>query len=144
MSDHGKETEHHGVGHVVPVRILVVTGVGLLVLTVITVAAAQFDFGKANVWVALGIAVLKASLVCLFFMHLRWDRPFNGLVLIISFAFVALFIAFALTDTHEYAHTLDPRDATQVRDKLAELEAPAAAPPGEAGGGGDAPAENGH
>jgi len=121
-TDGHKTLEHHGVGHIVPISILAVTGGGLLVLTVITVWAASFDFGPANVWIALGIAAVKGSLVVLFFMHLRWDRPFNGVIFVTSLAFVALFISFAMTDTFEYAPDMDAGDAPLVRQKLAELE----------------------
>ena len=117
-SQHG---EDHGVGHVVPVRILFTTGIGLLILTAVTVFVADMDFGNFNIWIALAIAVLKGSLVLLFFMHLRYDRPFNGIIFVASLAFVALFISFALTDTTEYAGTLDPGDAPKVTEKLTAL-----------------------
>lgn len=122
MTDGHKTDEHHAVGHIVPISLLVVTGGGLLVLTVITVWVASFDFGAANVWIALGIAALKGSLVVLFFMHLLWDRPFNGVIFVSSLAFVALFISFAMTDTFEYAPDVDTGDAPLVQQKLAELE----------------------
>ena len=61
---------HHGVGHIVPLKILFGTGAGLLFLTFITVWSAQYDLGEANIWVAMAIATLKASLVCLFFAGL--------------------------------------------------------------------------
>ncbi len=114
--------ESHGVGHIVPVRVLFATGFALLVLTVITVGASLFDFGAGNIWIALTIAVMKGSLVVLFFMHLRYDRPFNGFVFCTALAFVALFITFALTDTFEYARDLDTGNAERVEAKLLELE----------------------
>ncbi len=118
MTDSHESSEHHSVGHLVPVKILVGTALALLVLTVITVTAARFDFGKANVWIALGIAVLKGSLVALFFMHLRWDRPFNAILFVTSLAFVALFISFALTDTREYGPDMDTGNAPLVQEQL--------------------------
>ena len=71
---------------------------GLLLLTGLTVAVAQVDLGNLNLYLAMGIAVLKASLVVLFFMHLFWDRPFNSLVFIGCLLFVSLFIGLTLTD----------------------------------------------
>ncbi len=122
MASEQSNEGHHGVGHVVPVRILAITAAILLVLTVITVWVASYDFGPANIWVALAIAAIKGSLVALFFMHLRWDRPFNGLVFILSLSFVALFISFAMTDTREYAPDIDPGNAPLVQQKLDELD----------------------
>lgn len=110
IHDHLKHEheDHHGDFHVVPVKYLVMTGVALLFLTVITVLASYIDFAavdltELNIIVAMAIAVVKASLVCLFFMHLRWDRSFNAFVLVASIAFVGLFITFAFKDTQEYS-----------------------------------------
>ncbi len=119
---HGTSQEHHAIGHIVPVRTLFATATLLLILTVVTVAVSKIDFGNLNIWFALGIAVVKGSLVLLFFMHLKYDRPFNGLVFVTSLAFVALFISFALTDTKEYAHQIDTGNAGLVEDELDKTE----------------------
>lgn len=121
-SESSQHEAHEEVGHIVPVRILFVTGMGLLVLTLITVWAASFDFGNLNIWIALAIAVVKGSLVVMFFMHLRYDRPFHGVVLVVSLVFVAVFISFALMDTSEYAHDIIQGDAPEVQKKLAAFE----------------------
>ena len=134
MSDHSSSDTshdaHHGPGHIVSPPILIATGLGLLVLTVITVVVAGIDLGEANIYIALGIAVLKGSLVALFFMHLRWDRPFNQIVFVSSLCFVGLFIAFAMTDTAEYREFIVDGDAPAVKKALAEVEAAQAEPGG--------------
>ena len=90
------DSEHQGVGHVVPLPLLFgVLGI-LLVLTVLTVAVTYVDLGHFNLLVAMLIAVVKASFVALYFMHLRWDRPFNSIVLISALCLVALFVFLAL------------------------------------------------
>ena len=83
--------------HIVPVRVYLGIFAVLSVLTVITVAAAQFDFGALNNLVALGIAVTKATLVVLYFMHARYSGKLTALVIAASVAF--LFILFFLTLT---------------------------------------------
>ncbi|MBC7924315.1 MAG: cytochrome C oxidase subunit IV family protein [Bryobacteraceae bacterium] len=67
---------------------------GLLILTMITVGASYIDFGggTTNVIIAMLIASLKASLVALFFMHLRWDRPLSGIIFVFSLFFLGLFL----------------------------------------------------
>lgn len=105
-ADHGHD--EHALAHPVPVPILLGTLLVLLVLTVVTVMATWIDLGKFNIWLALLIAVVKAAFVCLIFMHLRWDNPFNGVVVIASLLFVALFIAIAITDSSEYASNIKP------------------------------------
>ena len=117
--------EHHGF-HIVPVKTLAAVGTALLVLTLVTVWAASLDFGKLNVWIALAIATVKASLVVAIFMHLNYDRPFHTIVFVVSVSFVALFISFSLTDTHEYAPDVDHGNAPEVVKKLTELESTAA------------------
>jgi cytochrome c oxidase subunit 4 len=72
----------------------------LLVLTVITVAASRINFGSnmTNVIIALGIASIKGSLVALFFMHLRWDKPMNAIIFCSSLFFLGLFLITCYTD----------------------------------------------
>ncbi len=76
--------------------------------TAITVGASMIDLGQANIWVALLIAVIKGGLVVMYFMHLRWDSPFNGVILIAALFFVSVFIGLALLDSHSYQPQLKP------------------------------------
>ena len=98
--------EHEHVGHVVSLKILFGVFAALTFLTVVTVVASLFDFGEFNLVVAMVIAVIKASLVVLFFMHLVWDRPFNAIVFVGCLIFVGLFISLALLDTHQYQRSV--------------------------------------
>jgi cytochrome c oxidase subunit 4 len=93
----------HGMSHVTPVRLLVGVWGALMVLTAITVGATYVDLGgRMNLIVAIVIATVKAGLVVTYFMHLRWDRPFNTLVFLGSLLFVSLFISMTLLDKSEY------------------------------------------
>lgn len=71
----------------------------LLALTVMTVTAAGMDFGSGNVVIALGIASIKGSLVALFFMHLRHDKPMIAVIFVTGMAILAVFLTFCLLDT---------------------------------------------
>lgn len=62
--------KHH---HIIPLKVYFSVLGALLVLTVITVAAARVDFGALNTIIALGIASVKAGLVLAYFMHLKYD-----------------------------------------------------------------------
>ena len=121
----GGHEPHPEVGHVVPVKYLVGAGLALLVLTVVTVAVRYVDLGEANMPLALGIALVKATIVALIFMHLRWDRPFNLLVLIGSIVFVLLLIAFAAMDVHQYEPTMFTGNAPDAQSTL-DANAPGA------------------
>ena len=82
--------------HVVNVRGYLAVFAALLVLTVITVAVASLDLTEsATVAVAVTIATFKATLVAMFFMHLKGERPMvfwslglTGILFAALFAFV--------------------------------------------------------
>jgi cytochrome c oxidase subunit 4 len=111
MGDEAKtasQQEQHEVGHHVPMSVLVGTLVVLLILTFITVAATWVDFGATiNLWIALIIATIKGGLVALYFMHLRYDKPFNAVVLLSTLFFVALFIGLAMMDSAMYQGNIE-------------------------------------
>jgi cytochrome c oxidase subunit 4 len=93
--------DEHGLAHVMPVPMLVGVWAALMVLTGITVASAQFDLGALDLPVAMRIATVKALLVALFFMHLKYDRPFNGLIFMASLVFAGLFVTISMMDVGE-------------------------------------------
>ncbi len=74
---------HHadlGHEHVTPLPVYFGIFGALMVLTAITVAVAWLDLGTLNVLVALGVAVFKASLVVLYFMHLKYSSKLTWVV----------------------------------------------------------------
>jgi cytochrome c oxidase subunit 4 len=128
MANHGHVTPHHDprqplVGHLVGIPILAATALALLLLTAITVyTATNIDLGPLNIWIALFIAVIKGSLVCLYFMHLRWDRPFNIVIFVGCLAFVALFIGLLLTDSVAYQGDLVPPTAKEYAPNITRMK----------------------
>lgn len=107
MSDNkhgGGHGEHHeGIGHVTPASLLLIVGGVLLFLTAVTVWVTMADLGRSgNLIVAMVIATIKATMVCTYFMHLKWDKPFNAVVFVSSVLFVGLFITIALLDKSDY------------------------------------------
>lgn len=123
---HGHDHDHghgHGQGgdhvpHVLPLKMYLGTWIGLMVFTVITVAASYVDFGDVNLWIALLIATVKASLVALLFMHLRWDERFNAIILVSSLIFLAIFIGFTMSDTENRgrAESIENERPANVKD----------------------------
>jgi len=107
---------HEAHVHVVPPWILLAVFAALLFLTFATVAVTWVDFGRtANVWIALTIAAVKSALVALYFMHLRWDSPFNSVILIAALFFVALLIGIIVLDTSEYHNNFFVPPPTSAR-----------------------------
>ena len=70
----------------------------LMILTLVTTWAGLVDLGRLNVVVALAIAVIKASLVVLFFMHIYWSTKLNRVVVVAGFAWLGLLLWLTLTD----------------------------------------------
>lgn len=68
--------------HIEPKRNYLLVFGALMVLTALTTWVAYFDFGAWNNVVAMGIAVIKASLVVLIFMHVRHSTPLTKLVVV--------------------------------------------------------------
>jgi len=92
MSDN---TEHgtHSIGFSLAI------GAALLVLTATTVGAAFVNLGPFNPVIALLIATIKATLVVLFFMHVKGaSEKLTGAVVLSGFFFLAILIALSLAD----------------------------------------------
>ena len=84
--------------HVTPRKTYYTIFAALLTLTMLTVAVARVDLGPFNTIVALTIAVTKAVLVVLYFMHLRYSTRLTKLVVVGGFLWLALMIGFTMTD----------------------------------------------
>jgi|ETNmetMinimDraft_15_1059895.scaffolds.fasta_scaffold124587_1 cytochrome c oxidase subunit 4 len=93
--DHMEAAHDH---HVCSTAAFVVIILSLLFLTFVTVLVSMFDFGAANMWIAMGIAGLKAALVMGVFMHMLWDTTINKLFFICSFLFLGLLFLFLFAD----------------------------------------------
>jgi len=70
----------------------------LLLLTFVTTAVGMINLGRLNVVVALVIAVIKATLVVLFFMHIYWSTKLTKVVVVSGLAWLVLLLWFTLTD----------------------------------------------
>ena len=119
---HGDHSPH-GLGHISPWQTLVKIWVVLMALTILTVMATWVNLGTLNIWIAMGIAVIKGSLVVLYFMHLKYDKPFIGYIFTFSLAFVAFFLAMVVLDSKSYQpqieqRRLDDPDQTPIKQVL--------------------------
>ena len=83
--------------HVAPPSMYYKVFGALIIGTILTVAAAKVDMGPLNNVVMLTIALAKALLVILFFMHVRWGTRLTWLV--VASGFFWLFILFSITMT---------------------------------------------
>ena len=96
-----KQQKEHSSSHfIIPIKYYLITFLSLIILTIITIYTAKYvDLGKSgNVILALVIADIKASLVILFFMGLRWGSTFNRVFFLSSILFLMIFLVFTLID----------------------------------------------
>jgi cytochrome c oxidase subunit 4 len=149
---HGHDDHAHGHAddgavhvHVSSLQFYVGIFLTLVFLTIVTVKISYFDFGAANILIAMLIATVKASLVATFFMHLLHDKLFNTLTFLAAFLFLGVFILLTYDDLGNRGHvdwayggTTDPRTglaapgsepATTATIDESEDEAPPGAKP---------------
>ena len=84
--------------HVVPVRVYILVLSLLFVFTVITVLAAFVELGPLNTPLALAIAIFKASIVVLFFMHVRYNTPLMWVFAGAGFFWLLILLALTMQD----------------------------------------------
>jgi len=85
-------------GHVVPTKIYFLIFAALICLTALTTGIALINLGPWNTVAALAIAVGKASLVVLFFMHVKYSSQLVRLTVVAGFFWLAILIALTLGD----------------------------------------------
>ena len=84
--------------HITSPKVYIAIFLSLMVLTVVTILVAFQDLGPFNDIVALGIAITKATLVVLYFMHVRHSTPFTKLTVVSGFVWLIFLITLTLAD----------------------------------------------
>jgi len=85
-------------GHAVPRSVYYLIFIALIVLTSVTVWVAFMDLGPFNDVVALTIAVTKATLVVLFFMHVKYSNKLVWAFVSSSVLFLIILLALTMSD----------------------------------------------
>jgi cytochrome c oxidase subunit 4 len=84
--------------HIVPTRTYYLIFAALMVCTYLTVRVAYFDLGAFNAVAALVIAVIKATLVVLFFMHVKYSTRLTWVVVAGSVLWLGILLALTFSD----------------------------------------------
>lgn len=113
---------------IVPARVYLLVFFVLIILTVVTTLIAYVDLGPFNLIVAMTVATLKASLVILYFMHVRHSSRLTWLVIAAGFIWLSLLILGTMSDVITRP-TLQPPTVSQtaLRDQQAPLPAKSSA-----------------
>lgn len=97
--------------HVSPFRNYVAVLAALFLLTALTYGVSYADLGPASLPVAMAVAVVKAALVCLYFMHLRYDDRYHVFVFLSTLLFVAIFFTFTIFDLTSRSRLNEEQDS---------------------------------
>ena len=84
--------------HVVPKSTYFIVAACLFVLLVLTVLAAQFNLGPLNTPIAMAVALAKAALIVLFFMHVRYGEPLLRIFAAGGFLWLVIMFLLMLSD----------------------------------------------
>jgi len=80
-------------------RSIILTYIALLLLAAVSVTISALNLGRVNLWGPLFIAPVQASLVVLFFMHMRHENRVLRVIFLAVLVVLALLIALTYVDT---------------------------------------------
>jgi cytochrome c oxidase subunit 4 len=84
--------------HIITRKTYILIWLGLMILLAATLIAAAFDLGWLNLAIALAIAVCKALLIAIFFMHLRVSSRATWVFAGAGVFWLAILLALAMSD----------------------------------------------
>jgi cytochrome c oxidase subunit 4 len=84
--------------HISPKKMYYAVFAALMVFTAMTVMVAFINLGAFNFPIALGIAITKATLVILFFMHAKYSSRLTKLVVVSGFFFLIVLFGLTMAD----------------------------------------------
>ena len=84
--------------HVLPDRLFITVWVGLLILTGITVAGSVYFPGKVGILVAMIVTPIKAALILMYFMHLRYEKKGFTIMFLVAVGILGIFIGLTFFD----------------------------------------------
>ncbi len=118
-------------GHISPKSTYVTIFGALMVCTTITVIAAFINLGNLNFPVALAIAVFKATLVVLFFMHVKYGSSLTKLIVGVAFFFLAILLSLTMADYLSRGWFTAPNGSTAAGAIVSLSPKPQPVPPTE-------------
>ena len=121
-------SSHEAHHHIVPIPVYAAIFLALLVGTALTVWAAYQDFGILNLPIALAIASVKASLVVLYFMHVKYASKLTQLASVLGFVWLAILLG--MTSSGIFTRDWVGSDPGWARQPIDASAAPHPARPG--------------
>ena len=125
--EHGHADDYNVHTHIASTKFYLGIFSVLVCLTLLTIAVSYVHLGPLNLVVAIVIASMKAGLVVLFFMHLKYEAKFNVLIFVCSLMFIGVFFAYTSNDTGHRGE-VDLEDGTKILPSTGAV-APGGLPP---------------
>ena len=111
--------------HISPIRLYLFIFLALIFLTGLTVGASYINLGGAgNIILGLIIAIVKASLVALFFMHLRYDAPQDISIKYFAIFPVCLFLLVVMSNFPDTGFRLSDQKPMPIEKRIDRPPAP--------------------
>ncbi|MFT4974688.1 MAG: cytochrome c oxidase subunit 4 [Myxococcota bacterium] len=121
MASNAHAHDDHAGPHISPMSMYISVYLTLLVLTIVTVGVSYLGLpGTPSLIVAMGVALVKATLVAAFFMHLAWDARFNIFIFVAAFWFAASFFTFVFIDLSSRGAIIKSQDNFEYRQDIAD------------------------
>jgi cytochrome c oxidase subunit 4 len=112
-------------GHISPKSTYYAIFGALMVLTAVTIAVAFVHLGALNFPVALAIAITKATLVILFFMHVKYSSRLVKMICGMAFFFLLIMFGLTMTDYLSRGWFASPRGTTGAGSQVTITRVPA-------------------
>lgn len=85
-------------GHVVPTRVYLTVFAALMILLIVTVAVAFVPLGYFNLPIAMAIAIVKAVIIIMYFMEVKYGSKLLWVFVTSSFIFMVFFLVLTMND----------------------------------------------
>ena len=98
MSNSNTTAAHAEEHHVLPDGLFIGVWVGLLILTGITVAGSVLFPGRIGIGVAIVVTPIKATLILMYFMHLKYEKPVFLTMFLVAVGILSIFMGLTFFD----------------------------------------------
>ncbi|MEE9391972.1 MAG: cytochrome C oxidase subunit IV family protein [Planctomycetota bacterium] len=105
--------DDHGLSHISSLKTLFAVFALLLFFTAVTVGVSRFELGRWDLTIAMTIATVKAVIVSMYFMHLRYEKALNIVIFVSSILFAILFLGISALDATTYQDRIKEYRAVQ-------------------------------
>jgi cytochrome c oxidase subunit 4 len=98
MSNSTAAVAHEAEHHIIPNGVFILVWIALLVLTALTVGASVYFPGRVGVGVAMIVTPIKAALILMYFMHLKYEKKVFVIMFLAAMGIFGVFLGLTFFD----------------------------------------------